>query len=46
MLSKAMEISDAYKRIAISMIRLFGGHNPKTLVFGFILFCLFKYVGL
>ena len=37
MLSKAMEISDAHKRIAISMIRLFGGHNPKTLVFGFML---------
>jgi len=32
-----MEISDAHKRIAISMIRLFGGHNPKTLVFGFML---------
>ena len=31
MLSKAMEISDAHKRIAMSMIRLFGGNNPKTL---------------
>ncbi len=35
MLSKAMERSGAHKRLAISMIRLFGGDNPKTLVLGF-----------
>lgn len=35
MLSKAMEKSDAHRRLALSMVNLFGGNSLKTLVFGF-----------
>ena len=34
-LSKALEKSGAHRRLALNMIHLFGGHNPKRLVFGF-----------
>ncbi len=35
MLSKAMERSGAHRRIALYMIRLFGGHSSRQLVLGF-----------
>ncbi len=34
-LSKAMEHSGAHRRIALNMVRLFGGHSDRSLVFGF-----------
>ncbi|NRB42501.1 MAG: anion permease, partial [Pseudomonadales bacterium] len=34
-LSKAMESSGAHRRLALYMIRLFGGNSSKSLVFGF-----------
>lgn len=34
-LSTAMSHSGAHKRIALGMVNLFGGHNPKRVVFGF-----------
>lgn len=37
MLSKAMEKSGAHRRIALYMVNLFGGHNQRHLVFGFML---------
>ena len=35
MLSKAMEKSGAHRRLALSMVSLFGGANQRRLVFGF-----------
>ena len=35
MLSKAMEKSGAHRRIALYMVNLFGGHDQRRLVFGF-----------
>ena len=35
MLSKAMEKSGAHRRLALSMVHVFGGDSPKKLVFGF-----------
>jgi sodium-dependent dicarboxylate transporter 2/3/5 len=35
MLSKAMEKSGAHRRLALSMVHIFGGDSPKKLVFGF-----------
>ena len=35
MLSKAMEKSGAHRRLALSMVYVFGGDSPKKLVFGF-----------
>ena len=35
MLSKAMEKSGAHRRIALYMLNLFGGHDQRRLVFGF-----------
>lgn len=35
MLSKAMEKSGAHRRLALSMVHIFGGDSPKRLVFGF-----------
>ena len=35
MLSKAMEKSGAHRRLALSMVSLFGGDNQRRLVFGF-----------
>jgi solute carrier family 13 (sodium-dependent dicarboxylate transporter), member 2/3/5 len=35
MLSKAMEKSGAHRRIALYMVNLFGGHDQRQLVFGF-----------
>lgn len=37
MLSKAMEKSGAHRRIALYMVNLFGGHDQRQLVFGFML---------
>ena len=37
MLSKAMEKSGAHRRIALYMVNLFGGHDQRHLVFGFML---------
>jgi sodium-dependent dicarboxylate transporter 2/3/5 len=34
-LSRAMEHSGAHRRIALGMVRLFGSHSDKRLVFGF-----------
>ena len=34
-LSRAMEHSGAHRRIALSMVRLFGGNSDRRLVFGF-----------
>jgi sodium-dependent dicarboxylate transporter 2/3/5 len=34
-LSKGMEHSGAHRRIALNMVRLFGGHSDRRLVFGF-----------
>ncbi len=34
-LSKAMEHSGAHRRIALNMVRLFGGNSDRRLVFGF-----------
>jgi len=34
-LSRAMEHSGAHRRIAINMVRLFGSHSDRRLVFGF-----------
>lgn len=35
MLSKAMEKSGAHRRLALYMVNLFGGHDQRRLVFGF-----------
>lgn len=35
LLSKAMESSGAHRRIALLMVKLFGGDNPRRLVLGF-----------
>ena len=35
MLSKAMEKSGAHRRLALSMVHVFGGDSPTKLVFGF-----------
>ena len=35
MLSKAMEKSGAHRRLALSMVNLFGGHDQRRLIFGF-----------
>ncbi len=35
MLSKAMEKSGAHRRLALYMVNLFGGHDQRQLVFGF-----------
>jgi sodium-dependent dicarboxylate transporter 2/3/5 len=35
MISKAMEKSGAHRRIALYMVNLFGGHDQRRLVFGF-----------
>ena len=34
-LSTAMERSGAHRRIALTMVRMFGGNSPRRLVFGF-----------
>ncbi len=34
-LSRAMEHSGAHRRIALNMVRMFGGHSDRRLVFGF-----------
>lgn len=36
-LSQAMSHSGAHRRVALGMVNLIGGHNPKRLVFGFML---------
>ena len=35
MLSKAMEKSGAHRRLALSMVNLFGSHDQRRLIFGF-----------
>jgi len=35
MLSKAMEKSGAHRRLALYMVNLFGGHDQRRLIFGF-----------
>lgn len=35
MLSKAMEKSGAHRRLALYMVHLFGGHDQRRLIFGF-----------
>jgi sodium-dependent dicarboxylate transporter 2/3/5 len=35
MLSRAMEHSGAHRRLALNMVRLFGAHSDRRLVFGF-----------
>jgi len=36
-LSKSMEKSGAHRRVALGLVTLMGGHNPKRLVMGFML---------
>ena len=47
LLSRGMESSGAHHRVALSVVRLVGGHRPRQLVMGFMLGrCRSQYVDL